>query len=190
MNCNCKEKIKIKYLNTYPHELKPAIEGDAGIDIYASEDIAIRAFDTVLVPTGLSIQLPKGYEAQVRPKSGLSSKGIKVDFGTVDSGYTGEIKVIMCNMSEECICSYVTESILASELADKIIAHAEGKRVTGIEQLQGELKILHKDKEISIKKGQKIAQLVINKVIDTVFIPVEVLDESGRGANGFGSTGV
>ena len=167
MNCNCKDKILIKYLDTYPHELKPALEGDAGIDIYASEDITIGAFETILVPTGLSIQLPIGYEAQVRPKSGLSSKGIQVDFGTIDSGYTGEIKVSMCNLEAQSLRTYV-ERLTEWKVEVPYFAN----------------------EEILIKKGQKIAQLVISKVIDTEFIPVEVLDETDRGANGFGSTGV
>lgn len=86
-----------------PRYAKP---GDAGMDLRAdiSEDIILRPFERKLIPTGLRIKLPEGYEAQVRPRSGLALKfGVTVlnTPGTIDSQYTGEIGVILINMGQD-----------------------------------------------------------------------------------------
>lgn len=86
-----------------PRYAKP---GDAGMDLRAdiSEDIILKPFERKLIPTGLRIKLPEGYEAQVRPRSGLALKfGVTVlnTPGTIDSQYTGEIGVILINMSQD-----------------------------------------------------------------------------------------
>jgi dUTP pyrophosphatase len=77
-----------------------ATEGSSGWDIYAAEDVTIPSWTTRVIATGLAIELLPGYEAQVRPRSGLSSRGIYVAFGTVDSDYRGEIGVTMLNASD------------------------------------------------------------------------------------------
>lgn len=82
-------QVKVKS----PYELRPALDGDIGIDVYAQENITIQPMETVRIPTGVYLELPEGVECQVRPKSGLSSKGLLVHLGTVDSGYRGEIDV-------------------------------------------------------------------------------------------------
>lgn len=99
--------MKVKIINTsaYPTpEYKT--EGSAGMDLYANTtfETTIAPLQRVLVPTGIYIELPKGYEAQVRPRSGLAAKnGITVlnTPGTIDSDYRGEIKVILVNLSNE-----------------------------------------------------------------------------------------
>jgi len=81
-----------------------ATVGSSGLDLRAnlSEALTIPALDRALIPTGIHIQLPKGYEAQVRPRSGLALKnGVFSVFGTIDQDYTGEIKVILFNSSKE-----------------------------------------------------------------------------------------
>src|SRR5699024_5645455 len=71
---------------------------DSGFDLYASEDVIIEPGETVIVPTGIAIELPPGYEAQVRPRSGVTAKTkLRVQLGTIDNGYTGEIGVIVDN---------------------------------------------------------------------------------------------
>jgi len=99
--------MKIKILNKSPHPL-PQYEttGSAGLDLRAwlEEPISLEPMDRCLVPTGLSLELPQGYEAQVRPRSGLAyKKGITVlnAPGTVDSDYRGDIGVILVNLSKE-----------------------------------------------------------------------------------------
>lgn len=99
--------MKVKIINTsaYPTpEYKT--EGSAGMDLYANTtfETTIAPLQRVLVPTGIYIELPKGYEAQVRPRSGLAAKnGVTVlnTPGTIDSDYRGEIKVILVNLSNE-----------------------------------------------------------------------------------------
>ena len=125
--------------------------GAAGVDLLAalgeSEVMAIPPAGRALVPTGMAISLPPGYEAQVRPRSGLASKhGVTVlnAPGTVDADYRGEIKVILIN---------------------------------------------HGDMPFEIRRGDRIAQMVVAPVSAVAFELRESLDETLRGAGGFGSTG-
>jgi dUTP pyrophosphatase len=100
-------KIKVKIINQSPNALPEyATEGSAGMDLRAhlAAPLVIRPMERHLVPTGLFIELPHGYEAQVRPRSGLAIKhGITClnSPGTIDSDYRGEIKVILINLSQE-----------------------------------------------------------------------------------------
>ena len=94
--------IEIKYiaLREGAHIPQKAHEDDAGFDLYASEDFTLPAHGYGCVPTALSVELPTGYEAQVRPRSGLAAKyGVTVlnAPGTIDAGYRGEVKVILIN---------------------------------------------------------------------------------------------
>ena len=98
--------IEIKYipLREGAHIPQKAHEDDAGFDLYASEDYMLKAHGFGCVPTALSIELPEGYEAQVRPRSGLAAKyGVTVlnAPGTIDAGYRGELKVILINHGEQ-----------------------------------------------------------------------------------------
>ena len=141
-------KIKIKKLSPeaiIPHYVH---EGDAGMDVYSIEDLTLNVGDIKLVKTGLCFEVPRGYEIQVRPKSGLALKnGITLTNspGTLDSGYRGELGVIMQNLGK--------------------LAH-------------------------EIKKGEKIAQLVLAKYEGAQIIEVTDLSETTRGEGGFGSTGL
>ena len=123
----------------------------AGMDLRAAvpedEPIMIAPGQRVLAPTGLTIALPAGYEAQVRPRSGLALKhGVTClnTPGTIDADYRGEVKVILINLGAE---------------------------------------------PFTIQRGERIAQLVIQRVERAEFVEVDSLPESERGASGFGSTG-
>jgi dUTP pyrophosphatase len=100
-------KLKVSILNKSNHPLPEyATEGSAGMDLRANilEELVLQPGDRMLVPTGLFIELPKGYEAQIRPRSGLAIKqGITClnSPGTIDSDYRGEIKVILINHSTQ-----------------------------------------------------------------------------------------
>lgn len=123
--------------------------GASGMDVRANLDnpMVLQPSERVLVPTGLSVEIPLGYEIQVRPRSGLAIKqGITClnTPGTIDADYRGEIKVILINLSKE---------------------------------LQ------------TIQPGDRIAQLVLQKVEQIKWVPVSELADSERGAGGFGSTG-
>jgi dUTP pyrophosphatase len=99
--------MTVKIVNKSNHRLPEyATPGSAGMDLKAntSEPIVLKPLERQLIPTGIHIQLPEGYEAQVRPRSGLAAKyGVTVcnTPGTVDADYTGEIKVILINLSNE-----------------------------------------------------------------------------------------
>lgn len=149
-------KSVIKFVNKSDNENpKYANEGDSGFDLRAdvpeNEPITILPFKRALIPTGLFFELTKGYEIQVRPRSGLALKyGISVvnTPGTIDSHYRGEIKVILVNLGEE---------------------------------------------PFIVNKGDRIAQGVICPVFGEGYIdlkPTDSLDETTRGSNGFGSTGI
>jgi dUTP pyrophosphatase len=124
-------------------------EHSAGMDMYAAvtEETVIPPGEWKLIPTGIAIALPKGYEAQVRPRSGLALKqGISIlnTPGTVDADYRGEVGVILMN---------------------------------------------HSKKDLVIKRGDRIAQMIINKVEKIEFEEVAELAGTKRNAGGFGHTG-
>lgn len=124
-------------------------EDAAGMDLYAAIEtpITLGPQDKTMVATGLAIALPAGYEAQVRPRSGLAAKhGVTVlnSPGTIDADYRGEVKVILIN---------------------------------------------HGRDPFVIKRGERIAQMLVAPVTRAAFEEVEDLPETGRGEGGFGSTG-
>lgn len=143
--------MKIKVVNK-GHQPLPeyATPQSAGMDLRANIDspITLKPMARQLVPTGLYIALPVGFEAQIRPRSGLALKhGITVlnTPGTIDADYRGELMVLLVNFS---------------------------------------------DTDFVINDGERIAQMVIARHEQGTFEPVEILDETERGAGGYGHTGV
>ncbi|MDY7394921.1 dUTP diphosphatase [Aureibaculum sp. 2210JD6-5] len=141
----------VKIINKSKH-LLPNYEtsASAGMDLRANlnEQITLKPLGRAIIKTGLFIALPVGYEAQVRPRSGLAAKkGITVlnAPGTIDADYRGEIGVILVNLS---------------------------------------------NKDFIVNDGERIAQLIIAQYTQAKWEEVKVLDETKRGAGGFGSTGV
>lgn len=139
---------KVKFKRLHPDaKVVQATKGSAGFDLVATEAIQVSPGDRAMVSTGLALEIPEGYEAQVRPRSGLAAKhGITVlnSPGTIDSDYRGEVKVIL---------------------------HNTGRFV------------------YSVAAGDKVAQLVVQKVPFVVFEAVDELSSTERGAGGFGSSG-
>lgn len=159
-NCKCNDSIKIKVKAPYAIEI--AKKGDIGHDIRSIENVKIEAMETKLIHTGVYLELPEGVECQVRPKSGLSSQGILVHFGTVDEGYRGEVMVAVTNINNR----------------DNTIVIPDGRAVYA------------KGETIEISANQKIAQLVFKEYKKTdVEMVEEISDETERGTDGFGSTG-
>lgn len=142
--------MKINIVNRSRHELPQyATSLSAGLDLRAniSESIILKPLERKLIPTGLFIELPAGYEAQIRPRSGLAiKKGVTVlnSPGTIDADYRGEICVILINLSND---------------------------------------------DFVIEDGERICQMVIASHEQAEWDLVEVLNETERGAGGFGHTG-
>ena len=142
--------IEIKIINHSNNPLPEyATPGSSGMDIRAGIDVpqTLQSLERALIPTGLFIELPPGYEAQIRPRSGLAIKqGITClnTPGTIDADYRGEIKIILINLS-------------------------------GVEQV--------------IHPGDRIAQMIIQKVEKGNWIEVDQLEVTTRNAGGFGHTG-
>ena len=143
--------MKIKIINKSKHALpKYQTTLSAGMDLYANieESVTLKPLERKLISTGLLIELPQGFEAQIRPRSGLAIKnGITVlnTPGTIDADYRGEIGVILVNLSAE---------------------------------------------PFTINDGDRIAQMIIAKHETAVWEEVTELDETDRGAGGFGSTSI
>lgn len=149
--------------------------GDAGLDLYAIEDTTIAPGETKIVGTGIKIALPLGYQAEVRPRSGVSSKTnlrIANSPGTIDSNYRGEIGVIITNIEPKIVdIEYDFELIDGKPVGIKVLSIEHGKDYT-------------------ITEGMRFAQLVITETPTAVFQEVSSVGEIGfdRGG-GFGSTG-
>ena len=142
--------MKVQVINKSKHPLPQYATGmSAGMDLRANLDapIILKPLQRCLVPTGIFMALPEGFEAQVRPRSGLDiKKGISVlnSPGTIDADYRGEVCVILVNLSTE---------------------------------------------DFVIEDGERIAQMVIARYDQAEWQEVDVLDETERGAGGFGHTG-
>ena len=142
--------MEVRIVNKSKHDLpKYATIASAGMDLRANLDapVMLKPLQRTLIPTGLFIELPVGYEAQVRPRSGFAVKhGITVlnTPGTIDADYRGEIKVILVNLSDETF---------------------------------------------KITDGERVAQMIISAHVQAEWEEVEVLNETIRGAGGFGHTG-
>ena len=177
------EGVAKKYI-TFPIELchpdakvpQYAHTTDSGMDVYAVEDVTIAPGETVLVPTGIKVALPPGYELQVRPKSGRALKTklrVANTPGTIDAGYRDEIKVIIENVDPP-IRKLTYEPIAK----DGALHHLE---ITSIEY----------GREYTIEKGEKFCQLVLMEVPKATMYTVESVADIGEDRDGgFGSTGL
>lgn len=142
--------LKVKLLgDTVEARLLPKYmkDGDACMDVRASQEVIIKPKQTVTIPLGFAVELPKGYELQVRNRSGLAKAGliIPLGIGTIDSGYRGEVHMMLYNTTT---------------------------------------------KSYTVKKYDRIGQIVVNKVPYMIIQQTHELSETERGTNGFGSTGV
>jgi dUTP pyrophosphatase len=129
------EKIKIKIKKLNKDAILPHYEhkGDAGMDVYSAEDKMIKAGEKEIISTGLAFEIPEGYEIQVRPKSGLSLRhGLTLPNapGTLDSGYRGELKVVVLNLSDK---NYKVEK--GKKIAQLILAKYEKADIEETEEL-------------------------------------------------------
>lgn len=159
---------------------------DSGYDLYANEDVIIEPGDTAVVKTGIAIELPPGYEAQIRPRSGVTAKTkLRVQLGTIDNGYRGEIGIIVDNIA-------IPEMQLSTEYTDYtyVVKNKEWALLT-IDGDYGRGENIYPETTYLIRAGDRIAQLVIQRLPETVAVEIdEFSEDSERGAGGFGSSGV
>lgn len=142
--CQIKIKMKEGCSDLFPAKAHP---DDAAYDLRAANDCLLSVGRSTLVPAGFSMEIPVGYEAQIRPRSGLALKhnlSLTNSPGTIDAGYRGEVGIIMFNPGPDVF---------------------------------------------EIKRGDRIAQMVIAKLTGCELVSADELSESDRGTGGFGSTG-
>jgi dUTP pyrophosphatase len=141
-------RLPVKRLDSGLPLISYAHDGDAGLDLYAAQDVTLAPLERALVPTGVAVAIPDGHAGFVQPRSGLAVRcglGLVNAPGLIDSHYRGEIKVVAINLDPAT--------------------------------------------PIEIRRGDKIAQLVIQAVVRAVPEDAEELDATARGEGGFGSTG-
>lgn len=161
-------QLKVKKLHKDAVIPFKAHQSDAGFDLFSTEDINILPYETVVIKTGIAVQLPPNFEIQIRPRSGVTSKTkLRVQLGTVDEGYRGELGIIIDNISPLIINS--------SDMGVNYVDGSPEKFETTIYQ---------------IRKGDKLAQFVVNELPEVEIVIVNDLNDGDRGENGFGSTGV
>jgi len=155
-----------------------AYENDSGFDVYAAEDIIVEPGATVVVKTDLSIVLPQGYDAYIKNRSGVSSKTkLRVVSPPIDEGYRGAIGIIVDNISME----HITAETVTTPYLRKIDGRVVDK--DGVNYYRRGTYLIH--------KGDRIAQLTVQPRPNTVAVEITGdLEDSDRGAKGFGSSGV
>ena len=162
---------------------------DSGFDLYAAEDVIIGPTKKAIVSTQVAVDLPEGYEAQVRPRSGITANtNLQVHLGTIDNGYTGDIGIIVEN-TKPVFHSGV--SIVGDNSADIAYTAPQFKLLMNTKDEYEETDEYYPVGTYIIRKGDKIAQLVVQKLpkFDTaVFLDGDI--EKDRGDKGFGSSGV
>ena len=163
--------LRIKLLSenaTIPTRHNPT---DSGLDLYAAEDVIIEPGETVIVKTDIAIELASGYEAQVRPRSGITYKTkLRVQLGTVDSDFRGNVGIIVDNIAQPL----GEQDNQLSDVANKVIKF-------GIYP--------YDVNSYLIRKGDKLAQLVVVPIELPSVEVVDELNDTARGNNGFGSSG-
>jgi len=137
-------ELKVKKIHPDAKLPQYSHKGDAGLDLFSSVDCVLKKGEVKPVPTGIKMAIPEGHVGLVWDKSGISLKGVHRLAGVIDSGYRGEVQVVMANLGGE---------------------------------------------SFEVKKGMKIAQLLVQPVQEVNVIETEDLEETSRGENGFGSTG-
>jgi len=156
--------MEIKYSTLHPEGKEPfrANESDAGYDLFSTEYSVVEPFQRKLISTGINVEIPQGFYGRIAPRSGLAcKKGIDVMAGVIDSGYRGEVKVLLINLNFE----------------------GYNLQPNAFETMFGSAN------KIEIKPGDRIAQLIIEKCHTVEWKSMKTLEDSQRGEGGFGSSG-
>jgi len=154
--------VKYNKLNKEGKEPFQANSSDAGYDLFSTEYVTIEPFQRRLISTGINVEIPEGFYGRIAPRSGLAcKKGIDVMAGVIDSGYRGEIKVLLINLNFE----------------------GYNLKPNAFEAMFGSAN------KIDIKPGDRIAQLIIERCYKVDWKKMKTLENSERGQGGFGSSG-
>jgi len=137
-------ELKVKRIHKAAKLPRYGHKGDAGLDLFSIGSCTLRAGECQAIPTGIQVSIPEGHVGLIWDKSGISLSGVHRLAGVVDSGYRGEVKVVMANLGK---------------------------------------------KDFPIEEGMKIAQLLIQPIVEVVVVDAETLEDTTRGEKGFGSTG-
>lgn len=143
-----------------PYQIVPQIEGDVGLDIRSIEDVVLKPGETRVIKTGVKLKLPKGYEAQVRPRSSISKRGVLIHLGTVDNGYRGEVGVTATNLASSGDKNWCEVSL----------DHPRTIKIRKNDRIA----------QLVIKKYEEVELIKVQ----------EVDENTKRGSKGYGSTGV
>lgn len=161
--------LRIKLLSenaTIPTRNNPT---DSGLDLYAAEDVIIEPGETVIVKTDIAVGLEPGYEAQIRPRSGVTAKTkLRVQLGTVDADYRGNVGIIVDNVAVSQSKSAYYHALNGDMLGNTFTVPTSTYK---------------------IHKGDKLAQLVVVPIVMPSVEIVDELNDTARGNNGFGSSG-
>jgi len=156
--------MEIKFSKLGPNAKEPfrANSSDAGYDLFSTQYETIQPFHRKLISTGIKVEIPEGFYGRIAPRSGLAcKKGIDVMAGVIDSGYRGEIKVLLINLNLE----------------------GYNFKPSAFEAMFGSME------KLDIKPGDRIAQLIIEKCYSAEWKKMKTLETSVRGDGGFGSSG-
>ncbi|WP_051556848.1 dUTP diphosphatase [Brevibacillus agri] len=183
--------VKVKVKRLHPDAVIPqyATAGAAGFDLVAVEDVVIKPKETAKVPLGLAFEIPEGYELQIRPRSGVSAKTkLRVSNapGTVDADFRGEVCVLVDNIAR----GEGPHKTMSYRLLDGSTQPTEKEWRCGYGDREYESRKEVPEGTYLIRKGDRIAQGVLAKVPRAAFVEVAELDETERGAGGFGSSGI
>jgi len=137
-------KLKVKRIKRDAKIPSWGHKGDAGLDLFSCQKCELNPLESKAIPTGIKVAIPEGYAGLIWDKSGISLKSVHRLAGVIDSGYRGEVKVVLINLGKN---------------------------------------------SFKIEKGMKIAQMLIQPVMEWKVLEVQSLDETSRGEGGFGSTG-
>lgn len=160
--------MKVRIKKSHPNAIIPrrSKDDDAAYDLFCVERVVIKPMERKIIPTGISIEIPQGYYGRIAPRSGLAiTEGIDVLAGVIDSNYRGEIGVVLINLN-------LPENLLVKDEALGIYNH-----------------LFDSANSVVLNKGDRIAQLVIERCFSAEWIEVDDLSETEREDGGFGSTG-
>lgn len=184
-------EIPVKRVNPDAPMPVYAHEGDAGLDLCAMEDVTLRPGEWAKIGSGIAMAIPNGYVGYVYPRSGLGCKGLVLKNGTgvIDSTYRGEIGLTLFNNNPQLVeeFEYPSSRRVFRRIYAWLIKHMGYDMSKGREPM---VLVPNTSGDITIHKGDRVAQLVIEQCCQSTLMKVDELDDTSRGSSGFGASGL